>query len=149
VKRGSMVVKGALYELNVRVTAAILRAERLEDERSPHALAAYAEVSGYEEALATLLPADDLAGAIARVGAVTAAVRARSYERARLLTKLFSADPALTDARRAEMFKALASIPSPASEDQGGRSIGRIGRWRHDQRQQFAIETPRLTEEAA
>lgn len=97
-------------ELNDYVTAAILRAERLADERSAEAANAYGDVSRIEEALAALSPADDLEGAVARVGAVTAALRASQFDRASSLAQRYCADPALSDARRHEISMALSEF---------------------------------------
>ena len=64
-----------LDELNQRVTTAILRAEGLA-EGSREAWAAFREVATLEERIAKATAAGDLEGEIARVGAVTAALRA-------------------------------------------------------------------------
>ena len=71
--------------LNLLVTEAIFRAEGLARAGSADTASAYAEVSRYEDALAALHPADDVEGAVARAGAVTAALRAGQYDRAREL----------------------------------------------------------------
>lgn len=62
-----------LDDLNARVTEAILRAERLPTQ-SDEAKAAFREVGLLEESIAALMPAGDLEGEIARLGAVTAAL---------------------------------------------------------------------------
>lgn len=103
--------------LNALVTEAILRAERLSREGSADAESAFAEVSRYEDALAALHPADDIEGAIARTGAVQAALRARQYDRARDLAARYVADPDLSDGRRAEIAAAFASLAPPAVPD--------------------------------
>lgn len=91
------------------LTAAILRAERLTREGSADAPTTYAEVSRLEERLAAEHPADSVEGATARVGAVTAAVRAGQIDRARRLAARYGADPALAEGRRVEIAAALAS----------------------------------------
>lgn len=95
---------------NVLVTRAILHAERLADDHAPEAALIYAQVSLYEEVLAELHPADDMEGAVARTGAVTAALRAGQYERATKLARRYVADPLLTDARRVEIADALTRL---------------------------------------
>jgi hypothetical protein len=65
-----------LDNLNARVTAAILPAERLPVD-SFEALTAFREVWQLEAAIAGITPPDDVEGEIARVGAVTAALSAR------------------------------------------------------------------------
>jgi hypothetical protein len=115
--------------LNVRVTEAIRRAERLRDEGSPHAAAAYAEVSSYEEALAALLPADDLEGAAARVGAVAAALQAKDPARASVLARSFLRAPALAKERREELRAAQATADPHQVEP--------LLRWRDDLRRHF------------
>ncbi len=122
--------------LNVRVTEAIGRAERLADETSPHATGAYAEVSSYEEALAALLPADDIEGAVARVGAVTAALRAGDLGRARDLAARFKRDDALSDGRKAEIDEAFATL-APQDAPTNKRTTSLLRQWRVDVRRQF------------
>lgn len=75
-----------LNDLNKRVTEAIFRAEHAE-EGSDEAKALYLQVSDLEEQISVLLPVDQLQGALARVGAVTAALDAGDWLRA---TKLAS-----------------------------------------------------------
>jgi TPR repeat protein len=70
-----------LAELNRRVTSAIFRAERLADG-SWESQAAYRDVSVLEEAIAGQTGAADVEGAIAREGAVRAALRAGECLRA-------------------------------------------------------------------
>lgn len=78
-----------LYPL---VTEAIRRAEILEDLHSPNARAAYAEVSLLEAKIAELLPASHPEGALARRGAVRAALAARELARAQQLAERFLAE---------------------------------------------------------
>ncbi len=75
-----------LYPL---VTEAIRRAEALEDLGDPQAPAAQLEVSLLEERIAETLPASDPEGALARRGAVRAALAAKDLNRARRLTARF------------------------------------------------------------
>jgi hypothetical protein len=78
-----------LYPL---VTEAIRRAEFLEDLHAPGVYTAYSDVSLLEEKVAELLPASDPEGALARRGAVRAALAARELGRARQLAERFLAE---------------------------------------------------------
>lgn len=78
-----------LYPL---VSEAILRAETLEDLQAPGARAAYQDVSLLEEKVADALPVADPEGALARRGAVRAALTARDFARARQLAERFLAE---------------------------------------------------------
>lgn len=78
-----------LYPL---ITEAIRRAETLEDLRAPGVHAAYLDVSLLEEKVAEVLPASDPEGALARRGAVRAALAARELTRARQLSDRFLAE---------------------------------------------------------
>jgi len=78
-----------LYPL---VTEAIRRAEFLEDLRAPGMHTAYSDVSLLEEKIAELLPASNPEGALARRGAVRAALAAREIERARQLAERYLAE---------------------------------------------------------
>jgi hypothetical protein len=80
-----------LDDLNARVTEAILRAERL-PPGSDAAQRAFREVGIVEESIASLMPADDLEGEIARRGAVTAALSAADPLRALWLLDRFLAE---------------------------------------------------------
>ena len=64
-----------LDDLNVRVTGAILRAERV-PAGSTEAEEAFREVGRLEESIASITPPEELEGEIARLGAVTAALSA-------------------------------------------------------------------------
>lgn len=91
-------------ELNRRVTDAIFRAERAErlgDARD--VWLAYMEVSALEEAIAAELPASETQGAIARRGAVTAALSAQEFVRARELASGFLSDPLLPGDLRSQL----------------------------------------------
>jgi hypothetical protein len=85
----------SLDELNRRVTNAIIRAESL-PAGSREAWEAFHEVSVLEESIAAVVPADDIEGEIARLGAVTAALSAGEPLRALQLAERFLAEiPAL------------------------------------------------------
>src|SRR4029078_3347142 len=71
-----------LYPL---ITEAIRRAETLEDLRGPGARSAHLDVALLEEEIAEVLPASDPEGALARRGAVRAALAAREIARAQQL----------------------------------------------------------------
>jgi hypothetical protein len=80
-----------LDDLNRRVTNAIVQAENLPPE-SRDAWDAFHHVSMLEESIATIVPADELEGEIARLGAVTAALSAGEPLRALQLTERFLAE---------------------------------------------------------
>lgn len=71
------------------VTEAIRRAETLEDLDAPGAPSAYLDVSLLEEKIAEALPPSDPEGALARRGAVRAAITAKKLDRARQLLDRF------------------------------------------------------------
>mgnify|MGYP001407119967 CR=1 FL=1 len=72
-----------IEQLYAEVTESLLMAERLEgDGDVAEAAAEYVRVSMLEEQIAECLPADDEEGAIARRGAVSAAIQAGTRERA-------------------------------------------------------------------
>lgn len=73
-----------LDDLYERVSAAIIQAES-ELETQPGRREAFLLISDLEDQIATLLPADELEGAIARRGAIRAAVRADDLPRAGML----------------------------------------------------------------
>jgi len=70
-----------LAELNDRVTEAILRAESFVPG-SFESQQAFRDVSNLEEDIASATTASDVEGAIARLGAVSAAIKAGEYLRA-------------------------------------------------------------------
>lgn len=98
---------------NVRVTSAVLRAERMERDGEAGAVAAFAEAADAEEELARLHAAGTLEGAVARVGAIRACVKSGQRERAGALAARYLADPELA-AQRHEEIRALLRPPSPA-----------------------------------
>jgi len=77
-----------VQELNRQVTVAIFRAE-LAAAGTPEEETALLYVSDLEERLAQLLPANELQGAVARVGAVTAAIDAGDWLRAKRLIEMY------------------------------------------------------------
>lgn len=85
------------------VTEAIRRAEILEDLKAPGTAAAYLDVSLLEEKIAEGLPASDPEGAVARRGAVRAALSARDVGRARELTVRFLAEDDVDNELREEL----------------------------------------------
>jgi hypothetical protein len=100
-----------LYPL---LTEAIRRAETLDDLGAPGARAAYLDVSLLEEKVAQLLPSSDPEGALARRGAVRAALAAKDLTRAQQLCERFLAEPGSNAELRAELRQFL---------DQADRSI--------------------------
>jgi hypothetical protein len=78
-----------LYPL---LTEAIRRAETLDDLKAPGALAAYLDFSLLEEKVAEIVPASNPEGALARRGAVRAALSARAFARAQQLSERFLAE---------------------------------------------------------
>lgn len=86
----------SLDELNRQVTNAIVRAESL-PAGSREAWEAFHEVSALEEAIAALVPCDDLEGEIARLGAVTAALSAGEPLRALQLAERYLAESLVSE----------------------------------------------------
>lgn len=78
--------------LHSLVTAAIWRAEQLEEHGVSSAPLAWAEVSLLEEELAKAIPISQPEGRIARRGAVRAALKARKYARAYALAQQYLAE---------------------------------------------------------
>jgi hypothetical protein len=78
-----------LYPL---ISETIRRAETLEDSGAPGAKSAYLDLSLLEERVTEILPASDPEGALARRGAVRAALAAGDLARARRLSELFLAE---------------------------------------------------------
>ncbi len=104
-----------LYPL---VTEAIRRAEVLEELKAPGGNSAYLDVSLLEERIARLLPASDAEGAIARRGAVSAAIAAQAFPRARELADRFVAEDGADHALRADLDRLAAQASALA--DQAG-----------------------------
>lgn len=93
-----------LYPL---VSEAIRRAETLEDLGASGARSAYLDVSLLEEKVAEVLPASDPEGALARRGAVRAALAAKDLARARQLAERFLAEVGCDTKLRAEILRLM------------------------------------------
>jgi len=91
-----------LYPL---ITEAIRRAESLEDLGAPGALAARLDVSRLEERIAEILPPSNPEGALARRGAVRAALAARQVARAQQLAERYLAEAGADANSRAEILR--------------------------------------------
>lgn len=94
-------------ELDALVSIAIRRAEILDDMRSPAAADAWHEVMVYEERLAGITSPADVAGGIARVGAVRAALSAGRRQDAARLASRYRDEDALPPGRRAALERAF------------------------------------------
>lgn len=114
----------SLDALNLLTSEAILRAEALEDVGAPGTAAAHLEVSMFEERLAAMIPASSPAGALARHGAVGAAVLGGRPDRAEELTEFYSADPDASADLRAE----LAALVPRLQEERRHRRAEMIAR---------------------
>ncbi len=121
-----------LYPL---ITEAIRRAEMLADLGAPGARDAHLDVSHLEERIAELLPVSDPEGALARRGAVRAALAARDFGRVRVLTARFLKEAAKApDLRRdlADLAKQAESVQTArfprATARYGLPEIQRLGR---------------------
>lgn len=132
-----------LYPL---VTEAIRRAETLEDLRAPGVHAAYLDVSLLEEKVAEFLPASDPEGALARRGAVRAALAARELGRAQQLAERFLAE-ADADAELQAGLRSLfeetehsTAVRFPrVAETVGMSEVRRLARARNEQGAPFPI----------
>jgi len=90
----------SLYPL---VTESIRRAEMLEDLGAPGAATAHLDVSLIEEKIAESLPASDPEGAVARRGAVRAALAAKDFTRAQALAARFTAEKGMIPELKVEL----------------------------------------------
>lgn len=98
-----------LDDLNMRVTAAILHAERL-PAGSDEAQRAFQEVGRIEESIAALTLANDFEGEIARRGAVRAALNAADPRHALgLLDRYLAEDISLEAAASLEALRSKAN----------------------------------------
>lgn len=105
-----------LYPL---VTEAIRKAEVFDGIDAPGARDAHRDVSLLEERIADLLAASTAEGAIARRGAVRAAIAAGDLSRAESLATRFSAEVGTTDSLRQEFDEMVEDAQnSAAHEDQ-------------------------------
>lgn len=108
-----------LNSLYLLVTDAILRADALSENGAPGAASAHLDVSLLEEKIAGFLPPSVPEGAIARRGAVRAAVNGGDVQRAHRLYDRYSNDPATADDLRIELLALLVAVPpNPAHEAQ-------------------------------
>ncbi len=110
-----------LEGLYLLVTDAILRAEALEYLQAPGAAAAHLDVSLLEEEIARVVGAASFEGALARRGAVRAAVAARSFGRARELVERYAADMHVSDELRQDLRSLVDQDSSEAGPDIFGR----------------------------
>lgn len=92
-----------LDTLYLLVTEGIQRADVLEDLNAPGAGVAHLDVSLLEEKIAELIPASKPEGALARRGAVRAAVRACDLQRASDLVIHFAGEPDASDELKEEI----------------------------------------------
>jgi hypothetical protein len=116
-----------LDSLNLRVTSAIMLAEHLPPD-SPEAAAAFREVSHIEEAIARCTDPSDLGGAIARRGAITAALSGHDWSRARNLAERYLAEPLPSDLRVDLVALRDEAPPEPPDGDAVRQALGQ--RWR-------------------
>lgn len=89
-----------------QVTEAIRQAEALEDRDDPRARAAFREVSRLEEDIASVIPPSDYEGAIARRGAVRAAIKSHHSDRALQLVARYEVESGV-DAQLAADLRSL------------------------------------------
>jgi hypothetical protein len=104
----------SLYPL---VTEAIRRAEVFEDLSAPGARDAHRDVSLLEERIASLQPASNPEGAIARRGAVRAAIAAGDLGRARQLAERFSAEAGASDSLKRELNKIIVAATRVSAQE--------------------------------
>lgn len=95
------------------VTEAIRRAEALEDLNDPGTPLAYLEVSNLEERIAEVLPASDPEGALARRGAVRAALAAKDLARARELAQRYLTESGADAELRSELLRLAEQAERP------------------------------------
>lgn len=129
-----------LYPL---VTEAIRRAEVLEELGAPGARQAYLDVSLLEERIASILPHSDQEGAIARRGAVGAAITAHEFHRAEDLVTRFASENGIGASLRADLIKLKKEASSAIAQEE--RSISEqypraSARYGIDELQRFARE---------
>lgn len=107
------------------VTEAIRKAETLKDLGAPGAAAAFLDVSLLEEKIAETLPPTDPEGAVARRGAVRAALSAGEFGRARQLVERYLTDAEIDEALRSNLvdmsreagLESEALMPPSTTED--------------------------------
>ena len=95
-------------ELDVLVSIAICRAEILDELKSSSASEAWREVMHFEERLASITSASEIAGGIARVGAIGAALSAGQRAQAARLASMYLSDKTLPEERRSAIKRLFA-----------------------------------------
>jgi hypothetical protein len=105
-----------------RVTEAIRRAEALESTNPDAAQSAYLDVSFLEERISRILPPTDPEGAIARRGAVRAAISARDFLRARKLASKFFVEAGVDESLKSDLEELIKRLPEARqSNDENNR----------------------------
>lgn len=124
-------------ELDMLVSIAIRRAELLAEIKSPMSAGAWREVMAYEEYLARITQPAEIAGGVARAGAVTAALAAGQRLDAQRLASQYLAEDALPAERRLMIERAITQDAKrlaehfPALTKQGRlRWIAELDSWR-------------------
>ena len=124
-------------ELDMLVSIAIRRAELLAEMKSPMSAGAWREVMAYEESLARITQPAEIAGGVARAGAVTAALAAGQRLDAQRLASQYLAEDALPAERRNVIERAIKQDEKrlaehfPALNKQGRlRWIAELDSWR-------------------
>ena len=100
-------------ELDIRVSNAILRAERIKNQRSDEAGKAWHEVMICEQQLAEITPASSVPGGIARVGAVAAALASGNRPMADTLAARYLGEATLSPERRRKIEWVFQQYPVP------------------------------------
>ncbi len=119
-----------LYPL---VTEAIRRAEVFDELNAPGTCNAYLDVSLLEERIASVVPASDAEGAIARRGAVSAAIAGHEFQRAHELVERFSTESGTDSALRTDLAElrvrasAMADRASHLRQTQFAHAYARYG----------------------
>ena len=133
-------------ELDMLVSIAIRRAEVLGDMKSPMSVAAWHEVMAYEEHLARITRPTEIAGGVARAGAVMAALASGRRSDAHRLASQYLAELALPSERRDVIERAIKQDGErlaeqfPALTKQGHLGwIAELGQWRSS-----ALANPRV-----
>lgn len=123
-------------DLDRLVSVAIQRAEVLEDSNSSAAQEAWLEVLAYERRLAALTKASEIAGGVARAGAVYAALAAGRRHEAEQFAEEYFNDPLLPQERRSAIMKAfededdLLATHFPSLAKSG--KLGEVRAWRRE-----------------
>jgi hypothetical protein len=109
-----------LYPL---VTEAIRRAEIYDEIEAPGARDAHRDVSLLEERVADLLPASHSEGAVARRGAVRAAIAARDFDRAEMLAERYCADSNASVQLARELRSMIDELRRPSAADPARNAV--------------------------